>query len=103
MAHPRRQEFIKHGVHTLIGQRMFGIALGYEDLNDHNVLRHDPVTADQGGKLEASMHLANPVCAPPNSNVLKFKNGWIVEMVRMVRSFGNIIQRFAKARTVIMY
>ena len=30
---------------TLIGQHVFGIALGYEDLNDHDGLRHDPLMA----------------------------------------------------------
>jgi hypothetical protein len=34
---------IEHEVVTLLGQRVFGIALGYEDLNDHDELRHDPV------------------------------------------------------------
>jgi hypothetical protein len=37
----------------LIGQRDFGIALGYEDLNDHDELRHDPLMAVLAGKLEA--------------------------------------------------
>jgi hypothetical protein len=49
----RRPEFIEHEVRTLIGQRVFGIALGYEDLNDHDVLRHDPVMAVLAGKLTA--------------------------------------------------
>jgi hypothetical protein len=31
----RRPELIEHSVPTLVGQRVFGIALGYEDLNDH--------------------------------------------------------------------
>ena len=31
----RRPELIEHEVATLVGQRVFGIALGYEDLNDH--------------------------------------------------------------------
>src|SRR5438045_6004758 len=35
---------------TLVGQRVFGIALGYEDLIDHAQLRHDPVMAVLGGK-----------------------------------------------------
>ena len=39
-------------VETLVGQRVFGIALGYEDLNDHDHLRHDPVLAVLAGKLE---------------------------------------------------
>ena len=41
----RRPEYIEHEVATLVGQRVFGIALGYEDLNDHNELRHDPMIA----------------------------------------------------------
>jgi hypothetical protein len=32
---------------------VFGIALGYEDLNDHDELRHDPIMAVLAGKLEA--------------------------------------------------
>jgi hypothetical protein len=36
---------VEHTVRTLAGQRVFGIALGYEDLNDHDELRHDPVMA----------------------------------------------------------
>ena len=36
-----------------MAQRVFGIALGYEDLIDHDELRHDPVLSVLGGKLEA--------------------------------------------------
>jgi hypothetical protein len=49
----RRPELIEHEVATLVGQRVFGIALGYEDLNDHDELRHDPIMAVLAGKLEA--------------------------------------------------
>ena len=49
----RRPELIEHTVRTLIGQRVFGIALGYEDLNDHEQLRHDPVFGALLGKLQA--------------------------------------------------
>ena len=45
----RRQELIEHEVVTLVGQRVFGIALGYEDLNDHDELRHDPIMAVLAG------------------------------------------------------
>ena len=41
----RRPELVEHHVPTLVGQRIFGIALGYEDLNDHDELRHDPLMA----------------------------------------------------------
>jgi Transposase DDE domain group 1 len=37
----RDPSLIEHSVATLIGQRVFGVALGYEDLNDHDELRHD--------------------------------------------------------------
>jgi hypothetical protein len=49
----RMPDLIEHTVASLVGQRVFGIALGYEDLIDHDQLRHDPVMAVLGGKLEA--------------------------------------------------
>jgi len=49
----RRQDRIEHSVETLIGQRIHGISLGYEDLNDHDELRHDPVLGLVSGKVEA--------------------------------------------------
>ena len=49
----RCPELIEHEVVTLVGQRVFGIALGYEDLNDHDELRHDPMLAVLAGKLAA--------------------------------------------------
>ncbi len=36
---------IQHSLRTLIAQRIVAIALGYEDLNDHDQLRHDPLMA----------------------------------------------------------
>jgi hypothetical protein len=45
-------DLIEHTVRTLIGQRVFGMALGYEDLNDHERLRHDAVFGTLLGKLE---------------------------------------------------
>jgi len=39
----RDAERIEHSVESLISQRVYGIALGYEDLNDHDSLRHDVV------------------------------------------------------------
>ena len=49
----RSQEYVEHTLETLIAQRIHGIALGYEDLNDHEELRHDPVLGLISGKLEA--------------------------------------------------
>src|SRR5688572_27379853 len=44
---------IEHALETLVSQRVLGIALGYEDLLDHDQLRHDPVLAAVIGKLTA--------------------------------------------------
>src|SRR5262249_25463251 len=49
----RAPELTEHEVGTLVGQRIFGIALGYEDLVDHDELRHDPTMAVLAGKLAA--------------------------------------------------
>ena len=40
-----RQDLIEHPVRNLVGQCIFAIALGYEDLNDHELLRSDPLLA----------------------------------------------------------
>ena len=39
---PRQASKCRHSVHQLLQQRIYGIALGYEDLNDHQELRGDP-------------------------------------------------------------
>ncbi len=49
----RTPELVVHELPTLVGQRICGIALGYEDLNDHDQLRHDPVLALLSDRLEA--------------------------------------------------
>jgi hypothetical protein len=41
----RNSKLIEHPLLDLIGQRVFGLALGYEDLNDHDRLRRDPMLA----------------------------------------------------------
>ena len=46
----RRPERIEHTVEQLLGQRVFGQALGYEDLNDHDRLRDDALLALAVGK-----------------------------------------------------
>jgi hypothetical protein len=43
---------IDHTVEELLKQRIFGLALGYEDLNDHEQLRHDPLLAVLVGKSD---------------------------------------------------
>ena len=41
----RDPDLIEHTVLDLLKQRVFGLCLGYEDLNDHDQLRHDPLLA----------------------------------------------------------
>ena len=49
----RNQGLIEHTIRTMVGQRVIAIALGHEDLVDHDDLRHDPVMAAMMGKLTA--------------------------------------------------
>jgi Transposase DDE domain group 1 len=67
----RRRELIEHAVSTLVGQRVFGIALGYADLNDHDELRHDPVMAVLAGKLSAKRADCAPVAGKSTLNRLE--------------------------------
>ena len=46
----RKPELIEHTVEELVGQRIYGLALGYEDLDDHERLRQDPLLAVLVGK-----------------------------------------------------
>ncbi|HVP99500.1 MAG TPA: IS1380 family transposase [Roseiarcus sp.] len=67
----RDPRFVEHSVATLIGQRVFGIALGYEDLNDHDELRHDPLMAVLAGKLKARREDCAPVAGKSTLNRLE--------------------------------
>jgi hypothetical protein len=67
----RDVRFIEHTVTTLVRQRVFGIALGYEDLNDHDELRHDPVLATAIGKLEANRKDCAPAAGKSTLNRLE--------------------------------
>jgi hypothetical protein len=46
----RAPEWVEHSVEDLLRQRVFGLALGYEDLNDHDDLRRDALLATCVGK-----------------------------------------------------
>ncbi len=67
----RRPDLIEHRVATLLGQRVFGIALGYEDLNDHDELRHDPALHVLAGKLKARREDCAPVAGKSTLNRLE--------------------------------
>jgi len=54
----RNQQQVKHTIQEMLAQRIYGLALGYEDLNDHEQLRMDPVFGLMTGRVEADEPLA---------------------------------------------
>jgi hypothetical protein len=70
-ADARNPDRIEHEVATLVGQRVFGIALGYEDLIDHDQIRHDPVLAVLAGKLAARRSDCAPLAGKSTLNRLE--------------------------------
>lgn len=48
----RDPKLVRHSVRELVAQRVYALALGYEDLNDHEPLRQDPVLRLLAGKAE---------------------------------------------------
>jgi hypothetical protein len=53
----RNPILIEHSVEQMVRQRVYGLALGYEDLNDHEQLRQDPLWALLAGKAEPGQEL----------------------------------------------
>lgn len=54
----RKSERIEHTVAEMLAQRIYGLALGYEDLNDHEQLRTDPLFGVLAGREELDRSLA---------------------------------------------
>ena len=52
----RKPHAVEHSARDLLAQRIYGLALGYEDLNDHDELSRDPLLATVVGKLDPSGH-----------------------------------------------
>ena len=67
----RTAELVEHQVETMVMQRIIGIALGYEDLNDHDDLRHDPVLAVLASKLQAQRCDCAPLAGKSTLNRLE--------------------------------
>ena len=66
---PRDPAKVIHEQRTMLAQRIFGIALGYEDLNDHNELRRDPlfsVLADKPPKPDEPLASSPTLCRLEN-------------------------------------
>ena len=54
----RNQSLVDHSIAEMVAQRVYGLALGYEDLNDHEQLRTDPVFGILAGKPDMTVPLA---------------------------------------------
>ena len=89
----RDPERIEHTVSTLIGQRVFGIALGYEDLIDHDDLRHDPVLATLSGKLHARRSDCAPLAGKSTLNRLEHAPSAAPSRYHRIGHDGTAIER----------
>ena len=77
----RDQRFVDHSVQQLLAQRIYAVGLGYEDLNDHEELRRDPLLATACDKTDPwGMDRFNPLdrgialAAPSTLNRLELSN-----------------------------
>ena len=75
----RNQVFVEHSVAELLAQRIYAEALGYEDVNDHQELRRDPLLATACGKVdplgeERIFHPGAALAAPSTLNRLELSN-----------------------------
>ena len=67
----RNQEQVEHSVLEMLSQRIYGLALGYEDINDHEQLRKDPVFGILAGRNE----LEEPLAGKSTLNRMELGNG----------------------------
>jgi len=67
----RNQALVEHSISEMISQRVYGLALGYEDLNDHEQLRTDPVFGILAGKED----LAEPLAGKSTLNRMELGTG----------------------------
>jgi len=80
----RNPDLIEHSVEELVAQRVYGLALGYEDLNDHEELRKDPLLAvlveksDLAGEVLAGKSTLNRLELTPATATVKARYKKIV-------------------------
>jgi hypothetical protein len=67
----RNQSLVEHSIAEMLSQRIYGLALGYEDLNDHEQLRTDPVFGILAGKED----LAEPLAGKSTLNRMELGTG----------------------------
>jgi hypothetical protein len=89
----RSAELIEHEVMTLVSQRVIGIALGYEDLLDHDQLRHDPVLGAVIGKLKARRQDCAALAGKSTLNRLEHAPADGLSRYRKIGHDGTAIER----------
>jgi len=86
---PRRKKSCEHNLASLLRQRVYGLALGYEDLNDHDTLRHDLA-------LQISVERVSQLASPPTlcrlENRADRETAWALQRV-MVEQFIKSFKR----------
>ncbi len=92
----RDPALVEHGVETLVVQRVVGIALGYEDLVDHDELRHDPVLATLAGKLAAGRRACAPLAGKSTLNRLEVSRPEPTRYARLAADPARIEKRFVE-------
>jgi hypothetical protein len=75
----RDQRYVEHSLEELLAQRIYGEALGYEDVNDHEQLRYDPLLATACGKKDPLgedriFHPGPALAGPSTLNRLELSN-----------------------------
>jgi hypothetical protein len=89
---PRDPARVVHDQRTMLAQRIFGVALGYEDLNDHATLRTDPlfsVLAEQSPAMTTGT-LDSPLASPPT--LCRLENR--VDRAALVRMAQVFVEQF---------
>jgi Transposase DDE domain group 1 len=89
----RATQQVEHTLQTLVGQRVFALALGYEDLVDHDTLRHDPVLAAVTGKLSARRSGCAPLAGKSTLNRLEHAPAGAATRYHKVGHDGAAIER----------
>lgn len=83
----RNPELVKHSVEEMLAQRVYGLALGYEDLNDHEQLRKDPLMQVLAGGRDMEEPLAG------KSTLNRFEQGGAPDRYRKIAYRAEAIDR----------
>ncbi len=87
---PRQQTKVKHSIKTMLEQRVYAIALGYEDLNDHNQLKLDPC-------FQTAVGTTNTLASSPTLSRFENRADRRIAVKLHDVLFNNFIKSFNKA------